>query len=657
MNLRKYLLLLFIVSISHFIAAQERLNNSAGFSNIEFKDSGSLSARLKEAKQVEKISLDSAYMIYQEILKGSMSISYSKGVAWALAMMGNIYRLKSEYDQSILFLQRAADTAQKYGGGVFVIAMHSVIASVYAQKGSYGISVIYQYKALSQMKKYKVDNVLTEVELYTNLGYNWLYLNEYKLGLSYLDSAERIVDRVKSSSTSLARTIATGDPYIAIARAKAYIEMDSAAEAIRACSKALEQAEKLDDDRMKLYSMVYLGSAYISSGQMEKGFSCLNKAATIRAQNPDFESILVPDLYLASAYRQKGDYSVAKRYLLRLLPLLKDNSMKMMAYSELMNVYAAEGNYKEAYNTQNNFFDMQDSLMNFEKGQAIDILLEYQASEKDKEISQKQLTILQQESKLKQKNLWIGAIITTSLLLIVLVLSWLRSYRLKQKMALQALEQEQKIGRLEALMQGEEKERKRIARELHDGIGSLISTAKMHLRSKSDIGPGQNGFESGMQLLDEAYHELRLTAHNLVPEQLLEQGLVHAVEAYCRRVSRPPEFKVICLHFGAKLELPQKQELTLYRMIQELVHNAIKHGKATEVVIHINNHERLNISVEDNGSGLPEKESVDKGSGLFHLRQRLLLWGGGIEIDSRPGMGITVYIDFEHASTGAGNQN
>ena len=201
---------------------------------------------------------------------------------------------------------------------------------------------------------------------------------------------------------------------------------------------------------------------------------------------------------------------------------------------------------------------------------------------------------------------------------------------------------------LEALREGEEKERTRIARDLHDGVSGLIAAAKMHFETIGNQSAAireWNGFLQGMQLLEKAANAVRRTSHNLMPEILLENGLAEALQRYCDNV-RNEELDMAFIAIGNINRFPIQFELSLYRIAQELIGNIIRHAKATEAILQVSQHNAIfSLTIEDNGQGFcPDQPG--SGTGLSSIRRRVSAMNGSMEIRSARGSGTQVYLEF-----------
>nr|WP_262897109.1 sensor histidine kinase [Muricauda sp. CAU 1633] len=201
------------------------------------------------------------------------------------------------------------------------------------------------------------------------------------------------------------------------------------------------------------------------------------------------------------------------------------------------------------------------------------------------------------------------------------------------------------------MIEGQEKERQRIANDLHDDLGGLMANVKLLFNSlqpkiKDDV---DKLYSKTNALIDEAYHKIRAIAHAKNSGVIAKQGLLKAVEHMAEKVSAANNITIEVKDFGLDNRLENSLEHTLFRIIQELITNIIKHSNATYANIHITNHgDALNIMVEDNGVGFQSDKIISKstGMGLKSIDKRVAHLEGTLHIESEIGKGATVIIDI-----------
>lgn len=201
---------------------------------------------------------------------------------------------------------------------------------------------------------------------------------------------------------------------------------------------------------------------------------------------------------------------------------------------------------------------------------------------------------------------------------------------------------------MQALMEGEEKERSRIARDLHDGVAGMIAAAKMHFTAlSSSVAPvlESKSYIYGMDLLEHASAQVRRTSHNLMPEILLENGLGRALQRYCANISND-SLQLAFLSVGMIQRQAPNFELALYRIAQELINNIVRHAGATQALVQLSQNEQvLTLTVEDNGVGF-STHALTGGTGLASITKRVEAMKGQIEVSSGKNKGTQVYIEF-----------
>ena len=211
------------------------------------------------------------------------------------------------------------------------------------------------------------------------------------------------------------------------------------------------------------------------------------------------------------------------------------------------------------------------------------------------------------------------------------------------------LENNVKIESMNSMIQGQEAERERVAKDLHDSLGGLLSTVKLLFDAvqsqDAKVGKMQE-YQSAYSLLDDACKEVRQISNNLQPSALHKLGLVPAVNDLINRVRAPESPKIDFQHEGVNGVLDPRVSLNVFRIVQELLNNALKHSNATEISIAMTQKEdMLNIVVQDNGKGY-EPGETKKGMGTENIASRINYLKGDISIHSVLGEGTTTQIEI-----------
>jgi two-component system NarL family sensor kinase len=220
----------------------------------------------------------------------------------------------------------------------------------------------------------------------------------------------------------------------------------------------------------------------------------------------------------------------------------------------------------------------------------------------------------------------------------------------KTKAAILLEKQNREIAKLEALIDGEENERRRIAQELHDGLNGDLSAIKYRLSTLEESGLSpidSENLSKVINMIDESCAQVRSISHNLMPASIVDYGLLETIREFCSKMNASQAIKIDFQSFGNPIELSQKSETAIYRIIQELVTNILKHSKATEAMIQFNYREdELFITVEDNGIGF-DKNAISTGIGHKNIKTRINFLNAQLDVQSSSaGTSFTISIDL-----------
>ena len=227
-------------------------------------------------------------------------------------------------------------------------------------------------------------------------------------------------------------------------------------------------------------------------------------------------------------------------------------------------------------------------------------------------------------------------------------------YQLKQYNKYQIKINEQQNELFTAIISIQDNERKRIAEDLHDGLGSILSAAKLNLTRLQDEPMTlseiqENKYQSSISMLDEAIVELRNISHNIMPASLSKLGLVVALKNLFDTISSHSGLLINFTSHAINQRFNESSEINIYRIILELINNIVKHASAKEVTVQLIQYpEYINIAIEDNGKGFNygQAKSNKKGIGLTNISSRVDFMKGKLDIDSAEGRGTTVFIEI-----------
>jgi signal transduction histidine kinase len=196
-----------------------------------------------------------------------------------------------------------------------------------------------------------------------------------------------------------------------------------------------------------------------------------------------------------------------------------------------------------------------------------------------------------------------------------------------------------------ALMEGQEQERSRIARDLHDGLGQMLNAIKMNINF---LGKNDPKLNSLFHLIDEAIQESIRISENLLPSKLKDFDLATCLRSLCNSISKTSETPIIFESFGDSRYIEQAQKVNFYRIAQEAINNALKHAEAASINIQLNEDEdRIELTIEDDGKGFEKNLSYDQSQhhGLVNMKERAEIMGGKLSIESDAARGTLIIIE------------
>ena len=360
------------------------------------------------------------------------------------------------------------------------------------------------------------------------------------------------------------------------------------------------------------------------------------------------------DLFLSNAYYMKAaaffynkQFGEAEKYVLKAISTPSNEQVLKHAYSLASDIMLVEHKDIKAYGRYTNLADsIQQVLMD------ADMLKNAQDLEKRYETQKKEQQLLLQNKDIIQKKLWILVLVISLVALVLMLFLSVRIYRNRQQLQQQKiakLESEKQLSATQAVLKGQDEERSRLAKDLHDGLGSMLSGVKFsfaHLKQNMVMTAEMHyTFERGLDMLDKSIKELRSVAHNMMPEVLLKLGLDAALEDLCVQ-ARQSGVKVVYQSMGLGYALPQETALNVYRVVQELVTNALKHAEATEILVQLSIlGNTLSVTVEDNGKGF-DVLHPGVGLGWSSIRNRIMAVQGTLDVKSGLGNGTSVFIQI-----------
>lgn len=372
-----------------------------------------------------------------------------------------------------------------------------------------------------------------------------------------------------------------------------------------------------------------------------------------------------PDEICVNLINQASSYSIKREYKTAIALLLEANTLnlskekketKYIINNYLSQYYKATNDFPNAVKALETSNIYRDQLEVSKQNIAVaDIQTKYETEKK--ELENRNL-LLENNRKMLWIYLFLGLISSGGIISSLKIKNAKRNEKIAfqeqeiQKQQLEKVLKNQELESIEAMLQGQEKERTKLAAELHDDLGSMLATLKLNFQNlelqNKNYSHDNLLFKKTDNLLEEAYQKVRTIAHSKNAGVLGSDGLVITVKDMVKKIAIPNKLKIDVIAFGLNERLENSLEVSVFRMIQELLTNIIKHSAATKVSVEMTQHvDSLTVIIEDNGKGFDyNKINKKAGMGLGSIDKKIDSLGGTFSIDSHIGKGTTIIIDI-----------
>lgn len=414
--------------------------------------------------------------------------------------------------------------------------------------------------------------------------------------------------------------------------------------------RALDLAKQRKDINAEMIVLGNIANGYEREGKLELA----EFYAAELVKDAEKTGFLMQELYgktlLSTIKLDEKKYDEAIRQAKEALVLaeqVKMTSFMVPLYEMLVAGHEQKGDYQHAYHYKNKLVHIKDSLSAIENTTYIEeIKQKYNLQKKNQELLLKTELIQQIQKTGKQKTVIIISLLVLGVSGLVSAFLFFQRRKIKEELARKNMALENQNKHFEAFINGQEQERKRIASDLHDGLAQNLVMLKMGIRNFNMPDQAQQeklNYYSAE--LDTMIEETRRISHNMMPGVLVDLGLLKALKSLVADLNtNHPALQTTLSVSEPFIKLPPEVEIQLYRIIQELLNNVIKHSGATACDIRLSaGSEGIRIGLKDNGKGF-EKKHAKTGIGLQNIGSRVNSLNGTFTIDSAPGKGTSVSI-------------
>ncbi len=577
-------------------------------------------------------------------------------IAQSESDIGSIYNRKSSFDTALIHYNKALSIREKLKQDVKVAGIYTNIATVLMRQSKFEEALAINFKSLKIFEKVG-DEVKQAISL-GNIGNLYYELEQNK-------PAEQFYRKSLALARKTNHLITIGNDLVNIGGLKFEygVQFDKLVN-VQELDSALiyfSEAETVLNTINATYNLaaVYnnIGRIYTIKQNHKKALDYYEKALKAREILEDKYGIGLSYINLAETERLLGNNTKCIDYLIKASDIflsLKNYLNLKQAYAKLAEAYELKKDYPASLKYYQLFASYKDSIYNEDNAkQMAEMQTKYDVEKKDLELAKNKAEIETKEKQAYIKNIIIIAIVVLMLLVAITGFLFYRKKQIEQQAKLDAEIASQKEIRTKAILEAEEKERRRIAQDLHDGVGQLLSAAKLNLSNLDSKITTQTeeqklAIQNALSLVDDSVKEVRAVSHNMMPNTLIKLGLASAVREFITKLGKAPTLKVDLEIVGLDTRLDNQVETVLYRVIQEIVNNIIKHAKASQISMQLIHHEtELNIMIEDNGVGFDTNQLDDfEGIGLKGIKTRIEFLNGSVHFDSSIARGTTVIIDI-----------
>src|SRR5690554_345727 len=538
---------------------------------------------------------DDSIFVYKDV---AIKISLKKKENYNLSATYNLvaaaFMSGSNTDSALYYFQKARDYIQLIDNQPLLGENYSNTGGVYTDLKEYGKAKTNYLKGYEILKNTNVD-VLTLTVLY-NLAENAFSRKEFKESWKWIETAQPYLKKIDKLNEYR--------PLINKLISRLYLKEEKYDSAIFYIDKSIDELKLLADKE-------YLAAAYES------------KAMILKKQSKNQEAL--ETINLAISLNQE---------LNNIKPLANCYGIAAELAYEAKDYQSSADNYIK-------LLDINDSILSENKIFSVQEVREkYETEKKEKQIAEQELKIQKQRTNL------LFAILGGALLISVLGGIFI-SHRKSQKLKLKQLQQEKENAILNSFILGEERERNRISQELHDGVAAMIGAAKMSLESIPHLSEekGMEQISKVKKILENTHADVRHIAHNLLPTVLEKEGLIKATTHFAFEINETKLVKIsVKDNTNNSQKLSPQLQLMLFRVIQELVNNIIKHSQAQNAEITFSNSlNGLQIEISDDGIGYNDTNTTEN-QGLYSITQRLKSIGGNFKIMKRKSGGTQAEV-------------
>jgi len=597
---------------------------------------------------------------YLSLAKLHEHIDLSKGKGYALEaynykksdsllaetnnQLGRFQFFASNLDSAAYYFENTKRLFQKINDEKRIAIVNISSGAIQLRQGNYNKTI----ETLTNSARYfeNTNDSLNAAKCYSNIASAFAELELYPKAIEYSEKALQVfqnLDQIQFKLITLPNL------------ATQYFKNGDTLKAIDYNAKAERLAIELGNKRS--LSMIYnnLGELYLNKDS-QKAKDYLEKTIALKSELNLRSGIEIAQSNLGYIYLNDQEYQKSISYFEEASKKIKGKQL-VFVYNNLSKAFKGLGNLSRALDYSELSFRLNDSILNSENQKnLLEVQTKYESEKKEKEILQLKTANLEVDYKRKKnRNLLIAAL--TALLLTLFVIYMLQKNakrkRIIMEQDLRIQEQEfnqllksQELEGIDAIIDAQEQERSKMAADLHDNLGSKVATLKLYLESYDEKDNFSNYYDKFKRLMSETYNEIRNISKNKNFGAEINKGLIPSTQAIAKQISDSKAIDIQVINIDVNMRIENTMEIQMFRIIQELITNIIKHSGASEATIQFSQqNDTLTIMVEDNGKGF-DLNTSRTGIGLIHIERRMEQIHGELVIDTSIGHGTTVILNI-----------
>lgn len=588
------------------------------------------------AAELRSSNADSALALAQSALKLATQENYAFGAGTSYLCIALANGIKSRYELSNEYAQKALAIADKIKNDSLKAYSLLVITSYHYNKGNYDVAI---ENALAGIKIFEKKGDVTGI-LKTKVLMSQVYQlkNDIPRAENILQESLTLFPKIEDAKIKINILHTLANVYGMQGKYREALALDSAGLVI--C-----ETENADFLKSALYDN--MANCYMYSNRFEEAKKYFYLCLQIDSSFDNKKQMSDTYLNLGNLMLMQKKYNEAKNYLFHSVSLADSTGYKQGKYGAfllLSDLFKATNENEKALSSLQKAYAIKDSIINENtESKIVELETLYQSEKKEQKLKL-------QKAEITRKNYLLWGLIAGGALLILSGFTFYRKRQIAHKMNLQAEVMRQQDLATKAIINAEENERKRIAADLHDGVGQMMSAAKMNLSAfENELlfkdEEQKISFDKLIGLVDESCKEIRSVSHQMMPNALLKCGLASAVKEFIDKI----DTRIIKINLyteGLNERLDSNVETVLYRVIQECVNNVIKHSGGSKLDISlIKDTDGIAATVEDDGRGFDSTEKQHfEGIGLKNITSRIEFLKGTVDFDSAPGKGTLIAI-------------